>query len=244
MRLYILGDIHGQLDQLRRAHRLIAEDKARVADPEAPVVHLGDLVDRGPDSRGVLDHLIAGRAAGAPWIVLKGNHDRMFARFARNGLAHDTNVKSGKSWLHPLLGGTATLASYGIAAEDGDFAPAAEAAARTVPEAHLNFLESLPLWFEAPGLLCVHAGIRPGRALTAQDTEDLLWIREPFLSDVRSHGRLVVHGHTALDAPTHFGNRVDLDGGAGYGRPLVPAVFEGPHAAILTETGRRPLTPA
>lgn len=243
MRIYAIGDIHGQLELLRHAHRLIAEDKARTGDADAPIVHLGDLVDRGPDSRGVLDYLIAGQAANQPWVVLKGNHDRMFARFARDGLTHDINVKSGKSWFHPVIGGVATLASYGIAAQDRDFAPAAEAAARIVPEAHLNFLENLPLWHTTPDLLLVHAGLRPGIPLPEQSEEDLLWMREPFLSDTTDHGPLIVHGHTALDAPTHFGNRVDLDGGAGYGRPIIPAVFEGRRAWTLCEDGRVPLAP-
>lgn len=243
MRLYVIADIHGHLDMLRAAHDLIDADRRRVRDPEAVIVHLGDLVDRGPNSSGVIDHLRAGCAAGAPWVVLKGNHDRMFERFVREGVAHDPHILSGKSWLHPALGGPATLASYGVEAVDGAFAPAAEAARQSVPETHLEFLGSLPLWYETPDLICVHAGIRPGLALADQVENDLVWIREPFLSDTTDHGRLIVHGHTALDAPTHFGNRVDLDAGTGYGRPLIPAVFEGRKAWLLTDVGRVPLDP-
>lgn len=243
MRLYAIADIHGQLDMLRNAQSLIDADRRRVGDPDAVIVHLGDLVDRGPDSRGVIAHLMEGCASGQPWVVLKGNHDRMFERFARDGVAHDPHILSGKSWLHPALGGPATLASYGITAEDGVFEPAVEAARKAVPDAHLAFLGGLPLWYETPDLICVHAGIRPGVTLEDQVENDLIWIREPFLSDTTDHGRLIVHGHTALDAPTHFGNRVDLDAGSGYGRPLIPTVFEGRSAWLLTEAGRVPLIP-
>ncbi|WP_424966358.1 metallophosphoesterase family protein [Dinoroseobacter sp. S375] len=238
MRFYAIGDIHGHLDQLIEAHRLIDEDRGRVRDPDAAVVHTGDLVDRGPDSKGVIDHLIAGRARGAPWAVLLGNHDRMFLRFVRDGASHDPAIKSGKSWLHPALGGATTLASYGVAAEDGDFAPAREAAARAVPAAHLDFVASLPLWIETEMHICVHAGIRPGIALQQQTEEDLLWIRDDFLRETADHGKLVVHGHTALKMPTFYGNRLNIDAGAGYGRPLSPVVVEGRKAWMLTETGR------
>lgn len=259
--IYAIGDIHGQKDMLDHALSLIASD----GGPDAQIVFLGDYVDRGPDSRGVIDTLIAGRDAGRPWTVLTGNHDRMFTRFIRGGLQHDPRVKSGLNWLNPRLGGTQTLQSYGVSGdmhfadhthgaleqlvhcdtEAGWITPAAliAAAQSSVPETHLAFLEGLPLWFETDHLLCVHAGLRPHISLPHQDPEDLVWIREGFLDSDHIFGKLVVHGHTALDAPEHFGNRVDLDGGAGYGRPLVPAVFEGRNCWALTETGRVPLRP-
>lgn len=89
----------------------------------------------------------------------------------------------------------------------------------------------------------VHAGVRPGVPLDAQVEDDLVWIRSPFLEDTRNHGALIVHGHTALDAATHHGNRVNLDTGAGYGRPITAAIFEGRDAFILTDEGRVPLRP-
>lgn len=243
MRFYAIGDIHGHLGELQNAHRLIAEDRDRVSDPDAVIMHLGDLVDRGPDSRTVLDHLIEGRARGAPWGVLLGNHDRMFLRFVRDGISHDPAILSGKSWLHPALGGCATLASYGVSAEDGAFEPAREDAAKAVPHTHLDFLASLPLWTETDAHICVHAGIRPGIPLPQQAEQDLLWIRDDFLHEARDHGKLVVHGHTALKMPTHYGNRLNIDAGAGYGRPIVPVVVEGRDAFMLTDRGRFPLRP-
>jgi len=238
--IYAVGDIHGHLNQLDRALALIAAD----GGPEAEVVFLGDLVDRGPDSRGVIDRLMQGQAAGRPWRVLRGNHDDMFRRFLHGGVVNNARIKSGLTWTHPRLGGLATLASYGIAAGEGTPESALFDAARgAVALDHLAYLDSLPRRIEQGELLFVHAGIRPGVPLAAQDPEDLLWIRGAFLDDPRPHPWLVVHGHTALEYPRHFGNRIDLDGGAGYGRPVVPAVFEGRDCWLLSDAGRVPLIP-
>jgi len=238
--IYVIADIHGQLDALERALSRIDADGGTGAE----VVFLGDLVDRGPDSRGVIAHLMAGLAQGRNWHVLKGNHDRMFARFVRIGDQHDARILSGIGWLHPRLGGLATLESYGVTDAAGISVEMAGASARNaVPEAHLAFIDAMPLYLERGPLLFVHAGILPGIPLGAQTEDDLVWIRDPFLNDTRAHPWLVVHGHTALEQPHHFGNRVDLDGGAGYGRPLFPAVFEGNDCWLLTDDGRRALRP-
>jgi serine/threonine protein phosphatase 1 len=259
--LYAIGDIHGQKTMLDQALDLIHAD----GGDDAQIVFLGDYTDRGPDSRAVIETLVAGQVTGRNWTFLRGNHDRMFGRFVRNGIEHDARIKSGAGWLNERLGGPMTLASYGIEGvmhlerepdsyreslvsfegPDGqmDKAGLQALAAAAVPQTHLDFLESLKLWHETDDLLFVHAGLRPWIALREQDIEDLLWIREPFLDNDHDHGKLVVHGHTALEAPWHFGNRVDLDGGAGYGRPLVPAVFEGRDCWLLTDRGRVQLVP-
>lgn len=213
--VYAIGDIHGHPDKLRRAHDLIAADRAAHAGGDAPVVHLGDLTDRGPDSRAVIDLLIDGIAGGAPWIVLKGNHDRMFLSFVTEGEPRDSSLREDATWLHPALGGTETLASYGVVRSDGMSLAALHVAARSaVPIAHTEFIAGLPLWYETEAVIFVHAGIRPGVPLCDQTEDDLVWIRVGFLDDNRDHGKLIVHGHTALEAPRHFGNRIDLDGGA------------------------------
>ncbi|GHG83530.1 metallophosphoesterase [Pseudodonghicola xiamenensis] len=238
--IYAVADIHGRHDLLERALDLIARD----GGDRAEVVFLGDLVDRGPDSRGVIETLRTGIEEGRAWRVLLGNHDRMLARFLRAGDIHDRQIRSGISWLHPRVGGLATLASYGI--ETGPEVPPAElfaAVQQAVPAEHLTFLETRPRALEREGLLFVHAGIRPGVALADQDPEDLIWIRDAFLDHPDPHPWLVVHGHTALEHPQHFGNRIDLDGGAGYGRPLHPAVIEGGKCWLLTERGREALEP-
>ncbi len=261
MIVYAIGDIHGHLEQLDRALRLVEAD----GGPDAPIVFLGDYTDRGPDSAAVLDRLIAGRDAGRPWRFCKGNHDRMFQRFLAFGRENDARISSGKSWFNRALGGARTLGSYGLAGEalaflhNGGIETLASyelgderlsgpelacAARRAVPVAHRDFLDELALYHREGDLLFVHAGLRPGVPLDRQSEDDLLWIRGEWLDSTADHGWLVVHGHTALDGPVHYGNRVNLDGGAGYGNPLVPAVFEGRRAWTLDEGGRTPLEPA
>jgi len=242
MRYYAIGDIHGQLDMLRRAHDRIAADRAACGDSDAPVVHLGDFNDRGPDTAGVIQALMDGIADGLPWWVLKGNHDRMFAGFMGDHSHQDPKLWHELTWLHPRLGGVETLASYGV--EGASHRPILDVhleAADAVPDAHIEFLNSLPLYHETEELIFVHAGIRPGVPMNRQTEHDLVWIRDGFLEDDTDHGKLVVHGHTALEQPTHFGNRIDLDSGAGYFRPLTAVVFEGRDCWILTERGRVPL---
>lgn len=244
MRTYAIGDIHGQLELLQDAHDKIARDRRRTGDVGAPVVHLGDLVDRGPDSRGVVDYLRTGQVGGEPWVVLKGNHDRMFRGFLADPGWQDPGLRRELSWLHPRLGGAATLASYGVrAAADRPVAPVHQEAVEAVPAEHLAFLEALPTQYRRGEVLFVHAGIRPGVPLAEQDETDLVWIRGGFLEDSRDHGVLVVHGHTALDAPRHYGNRVNIDSGAAYGGLLTAIVVEGRDVFALVDGGRVPLVP-
>lgn len=243
MRAYAIGDIHGHLDLLKGAHDLIAADMARHGP--APVVHLGDLVDRGPDSRGVIDHLIQGIAAGQDWVVLKGNHDRMFARFLHDPKEPEPGLRPDLSWLHPRLGGVETLASYGVrSAGDRPVARVHADARAAVPQAHLDFIASRPTLHLLGEVAFVHAGIRPGVPLGEQSETDLVWIRAGFLDDPRDHGVLVVHGHTAIDAPAHHGNRVNIDSSAAYGGPLTAIALDGRAVFHLTPAGRVPLRPA
>ncbi len=243
--IYAIGDVHGQAVELDRVLALIEAD----GGPDADVVFLGDYTDRGPDSRGVLDRLVAGGREGRRWTMIRGNHDRMFLRFLEHGTTGDAAIDSGATWLHPALGGPATLASYGVAVPDGSaHDPAALARVRAdardaVPQPHRTFLAGLPLTRLTDDQLFVHAGIRPGIPLEAQDEEDLLWIRTPFLEDRRDHGRLVVHGHTRAPSPEHHGNRLSLDVGAGYGNPLVAVAIEGRDAWVLTPRARVPIPP-
>lgn len=244
MRSYAIGDIHGQLDLLRKAHAWILADRARVGDAEAPVVHLGDLVDRGPDSAGVIDFLMGGQMAGQNWVVLKGNHDRMFVGFLDDPQARDPGLRSQYSYLHPAIGGGATLKSYGVAnPADRPLAPVHAEAVDRVPPAHRAFLAGLPTWFQRGAALFVHAGIRPGIALDDQDETDLLWIRGPFHDHIQPHPWLVVHGHTAIESARHYGNRVNIDTRAAYGGPLTVVVIEGDSVFLLGPDERSPLLP-
>lgn len=242
MRVYAIGDVHGHYDKLRQCHNLIKEDRARIGDANAPVVHLGDYTDRGPESKQVLDYLIAGLAVGEPWICLKGNHDRMFRMFRDDPYKQDPVLRSDLTWLHERLGGDTTLASYGIDL-NALSVEQAWAERHKIPDTHWAFLDELETVFQTDDLFFTHAGIRPGIPLDQQIEDDLIWIRAPFHNDAKDHGKLIVHGHTPVEIPTHYGNRVNLDSGAGYGRPLTAAVFEGRACWLLTSMGRIPLIP-
>jgi len=243
MRTYAIGDIHGHLDLLREVHRWIAADMAQHG--AAPIVHIGDLVDRGPDCRGVVEYLREGIAAGQDWIVLKGNHDRLFTSYLHDPKRQDPGLRADLSYLHPRIGGAATLASYGVKnAADRPLAPVHAEAVLAVPQTHRDFLEARPSWFRRGDVIYVHAGIRPGIPLEKQDETDLIWIRKDFLEDPRDHGALIVHGHTAIDTPTHYGNRVNIDSSAAYGGPLSAVVLEGRQVFHLTANGRNELLPA
>ncbi len=241
MTIYAIADVHGHPDKLDEAHALVTADRRREGTRDAPLIHLGDFCDRGPDTRGVLERLIAGRDRGEPWHFLLGNHDRMFREFVSDGRTANSRLRSDLNWLHPSLGGATTLRSYGVESAGRPLAGVQAEAVEAVPDDHFEFLASLQLWHETAELLFVHAGIRPGIPLARQSEDDLVWIRDGFLEYARPHPWLVVHGHTALPEPAHFGNRVDLDGGAAFGNPLAAAVFEGREVWLLNQTGRRPL---
>ena len=238
--IYAIGDIHGQHDALLQALALIQTD----GGSQAEIVFIGDYTDRGPASRAVIDTLIAGTQAGKPWHCLMGNHDRMFSWFMQDYPRHDAHLPVYLYWLHERLGGQTTLASYGVGMRETDRQLEVHARAKAaVPHTHVDFLRALKLHHETDDLYFSHAGIRPGVPLPAQSEHDLLWIRKEFHSDTRDHGKLIVHGHTPVACATHYGNRVNIDAGAGYGNPLATVVFEGRQCWSLTENGRVPLVP-
>ena len=239
MRLYVIGDVHGHLDQLQAAHDRIFRDGGR----GAVIAHVGDLIDRGPDSRGVVEYLMTGQDQGRPWTVTRGNHDRFLPQYLLQPDWVDPGLSSKEHWtLHSALGAPETLRSYGV---DTALPPERMLveAKRAVPAAHVTYLASLPLYVLHPLALVVHAGIRPGVDLQDQVEEDLVWIRQGFLNSTADHGPLVVHGHTAIRTATHYGNRLNVDGGAAYGRPLCAVVIEQGAVHLLTDDGRVPLEP-
>lgn len=238
--IYAIGDIHGQLAELHRAMALIEADGGQ----DAKIVFLGDYTDRGPDSRGVIEFLMEGQAQGRNWTLLKGNHDDMFWKFMQIPPQHEPFLPAELHWLHPRLGGDTTLGSYGVDA-DGKrrmihiHADALEA----VPQSHVDFLNKLQMSFETENLFFAHAGIIPGVALNEQSDFDLMWVRQEFHNHQDLHPKIIVHGHTPVSQATHYGNRVNLDSGAGYGKPLTAAVFENDAVYRLTPTGRDALIP-
>ena len=201
---YAVGDIHGSLPKLQR---LVAQCENHAGGRPATFVFLGDYIDRGQDSAGVVRFImeLQARLAGRV-IALKGNHEAMLIAAADGATPEEF-------WLEQ--GGAQTLASYGVAR------------ARDLPHQHLDWVRALPRHYDDRRRFFVHAGVDPRRPLTAQDENDLIWIRQPFLSDDRNYGRLIVHGHTPLagDAPDLRDNRLNLDTGAVFGGPLTAAVF-------------------
>ncbi|WP_302478297.1 metallophosphoesterase family protein [Ruegeria arenilitoris] len=237
--VYAIGDIHGQLEMLQEALVRIEQD----GGADARIVFLGDYTDRGPQSREVIDLLLRGQADGRNWIFLRGNHDQMCSMFMEKYPRNDARLLVGYHWLHPRIGGIETLKSYGVDVAEGDRIYQVHSQARNaVPKAHLEFLAGLKTFHQEDGVLFVHAGIRPGIALDQQDPDDLIWIRDEFLTYREPHPQVVVHGHTHVAMPEHHGNRINLDTGAGYGNALTAAVFEGNRCWVLDQDGRKPLT--
>ena len=202
-RTYAIGDIHGCLNKLKD---LVNQCQLDAGKHPTKFVFLGDYIDRGPDSRGVVEFLINLQSQQPDLIVcLAGNHEEL----ALGALCADQY----DHWLQN--GGDATLRSYGIGlAED-------------LPPHHIDWLNTLVDQHDDGRRLFVHAGIDPARPLDQQDDHDLRWMREPFLSDDRDYGRLIVHGHTPLltSMPDQRHNRLNLDTGAVYGGPLTAAAF-------------------
>jgi serine/threonine protein phosphatase 1 len=213
LRVYAIGDVHGCADRLAALHRLVADDARARPAKRTVLVHLGDYVDRGPDSAGVLEVLLAPPPVpGAEAINLIGNHEVMMLD-AADPLAHPG---AWEFWLDN--GGTETLASYGAVDHAEPFS--------LVPERHLALLRRCPLHWSAGDYLFVHAGIRPEVPLDRQDPFDLIWIREPFLSFGGDLPLVVVHGHSPTATPAVRQNRLGIDTGACYGGALTCLVLE------------------
>ena len=238
--IYAVGDIHGYSAELERILNLIEADGGR----DAHIVFLGDYTDRGPDSKGVIDRLIQGKAQGRNWTLLKGNHDRLFEWFMEDQPRQDPHMIIGYHWFHERIGGRETAQSYGMDIAPGKRIKQLHAEAQdAVPPEHVDFLRNLQLTFETDTLFFCHAGIRPEIPLAKQDEEDLVWIRQEFHSYTEPHPKLIVHGHTPIKHPMHYGNRVNLDAGAGFGDPLCACVFEDEKVWELTVSGRVELRP-
>ncbi len=228
-RVYAIGDIHGRLDLLRQMSALVHDDAYRRQAPRNVVITLGDYVDRGPQSREVIEFLRHERLPSFEHVHLKGNHEDIMLRFLEDAAI-------GPNWL--TYGGRETLQSYGIDAPEAhaDFAAlerARRAFVHVLPPVHLDFLRGLKLRHEEGDYVFVHAGIKPGVPLEAQREEDLLWIRDEFLSSGAEFGRIVVHGHTITPAPDVRRNRIGIDTGAFMSDRLTCLVVEGTEWSFL-----------
>ncbi|WBU64237.1 metallophosphoesterase [Paracoccus aerodenitrificans] len=241
--VYVLGDVHGQLELLKHAHGLAHRDGGE----NARIVHLGDLIDRGPDSRGVIDYLMEGQARGHDWPVVRGNHDHKLPRFLEDPGWIDPGPSKPAYWTEDQKNGAdATFASYGIPdAYELPLAELHERALRAIPPEHGAWVDAMPLYLRDPrGYFFVHAGVKPGVPLEDQSQTDLMWIRRPFHDSRLDHGAMVVHGHTPVKHVTNYGNRLNMDTGAAYGGPVSIARLEAKGVIwLLTESGPQPVAP-
>jgi serine/threonine protein phosphatase 1 len=237
--IYAVGDIHGRLDLLDRLLGLIHDDLGHRKLARPPMlVFVGDYVDRGPASRGVVQRLLALRASDTFEVrTLKGNHEQAMLQFLGD-------AARGPEWVS--YGGGATLSSYGVAppaldADDAAWETARQALAAAIPEDHLDFLWSLELSVAAGDYLFVHAGVRPDVALDEQKESDLLWIRDDFLSAPGPFGKVVVHGHTPREEAFVGPHRISLDTGASMTGVLTAVrLGDGEPALIQTLFAPRP----
>lgn len=207
--VYAVGDLHGRLDLLDDMLDQIRRDADAFHAERRWIVYLGDYVDRGPDSRSVIDRLIAGPPDGFEQICLMGNHEAWMLEFLEN-------AQVGNGWL--MNGGGATLGSYGVAAKRIFLSVGLESTRQKLLEAlpadHREFLDGLQLMWRRGDYVFVHAGVRPDVPLDDQDPQDLLWIRDDFLGAPDDFGCVIVHGHTIRDAPEVKANRIGVDTGA------------------------------
>lgn len=219
-RVFVIGDVHGCLEELERLLEALAPNSGDT------ICFLGDYVDRGPSSKGVVDRLLRLRVEGPRCVFLKGNHEDMFlAYLGESGMYGDVFV---------MNGGAATLASYGLTDEKG------AAAAARLPEGHLEFLRTLPTQASFGEFFCVHAGVNPLRALDEQTEEDLLWIREEFILAAHNFPATVLFGHTPQrEVFLHLPFKVGLDTGVVYGNKLSCLDLERKELFQVRRGGRR-----
>ena len=221
-RIYAIGDIHGCAAQLAALHAEIEQDLRDRPIASALLLHVGDYVDRGVDTKGVIERLANGSPIpGTAMINLMGNHENTMLDALAGERAAATD------WL--FAGGRPTLTSYGV---DPDSARDTWRAA--VPDAHVDFLKALKLMHREGGYVFVHGGVRPGVPLDQQARDDLLRMRQPFLYSEANFGAVVVHGHSPVKAPVIRHNRIAIDTGAVFGGEMTCLVLEADQLGFLT----------
>jgi serine/threonine protein phosphatase 1 len=207
-RIYVIGDIHGRSDLLDRMVDAISRDLQANPSSDCVTVTLGDYIDRGPDSRGVLDRLVR-NPFPTDFVALKGNHEALLEMFLNDPAVAE-------HWRR--LGGLETLHSYRVPVSQlmigANYEQAAAALEEAVPDEHFKFLASLKTSAITGKYFLCHAGVRPGVPLERQNVEDLLWIRDEFLKSPVNFGRIIVHGHTPSEQPELLPNRINIDTGA------------------------------
>lgn len=232
-RCYAIGDVHGRLDLARAMIDTIAADIAARPRLRTFVTFLGDLVDRGPHSREVVEFLRLLRPRDYELVFLMGNHEEIMLRVL------DGETSALEQWFE--FGGRECARSYGVPdLARASYAPSdvARDLRRAVPPAHVAFLRALDDSFTFGDYVLVHAGVRPGVPLADQHPDDLRWIREDFLDSDHDHGFVAVHGHTVVAEPEERANRIGVDTGAYHSGRLTALVIEGTDRRFLTVADR------
>lgn len=226
-RLYAVGDIHGRQDLLARLLAMIESDALAHPEKTNRLIFLGDYIDRGVDSCGVIDHLLRPLAPNLKPIFLRGNHEDLLLRFLND------DMEIAPLWLH--FGGSATIASYGVnpyplgtsAEHPQKLQKLREALLKALPSAHRAFIENTLLAVTYGDYYFVHAGVRPGVLLRKQRPEDQMWIRDAFLSHTEAMEKIIVHGHTIRAEVDVQPNRIGIDTGAYASGQLTCLVLDG-----------------
>jgi serine/threonine protein phosphatase 1 len=233
MRVYAIGDVHGYADLLMAMHQRIADDLAARPVADWRIIHVGDYVDRGPDSKGVIDFLLARIAIEKRIVALRGNHDQgmldflqapdPFGMFAQNG-------------------GGETARSYGVCLDFSDeeaLHATARMLATAIPAMHMRFLAERPFSTALGDFFFCHAGIEPGVALDDQSPRMLMWIRDYFLNFEGLHPKVIVHGHTPQPEVDLRPNRINVDTGIYMRQKLSAIVLEGAEKTVMTVHGTK-----
>jgi serine/threonine protein phosphatase 1 len=210
VRIYAIGDIHGRNDLLQKLLRQIEDDDAARGSADTQIIFLGDLVDRGPDSAGVIETAMALKARGRKVRFLMGNHEEVFVQTCRK-----RDAKTARFFIR--IGGEATLLSYPITRAEYmglDMEQLCNRLGNLVPEEHLAFLESFEDQITIGDYAFVHAGIRPDVPLDQQKPSDLRWIREEFVDQRGDLEKIIIYGHTIYDDIEERGSRIGIDTGA------------------------------
>ncbi|MEE9313434.1 MAG: metallophosphoesterase family protein [Rhizobiaceae bacterium] len=243
MRIYAIGDVHGCLDEMKDMLKLIKRDLKTRPIKHHRIVFVGDFVDRGPDSKGVVKYLKKLIRKNKHVTCLFGNHDEKLL-LARKEMPLD------KFDSYFRFGGAETMLSYGVSTKklkrisDNPINKKAaisfaKKAKKRIPKSHVKFLKKLPRSITIGDYFICHAGVHPQVALDEQKEQDLIWIREPFLSWDRPLDKVIIHGHTRRSKPDVRKVRINVDTSCCYGGELTAVVLEGVDHHFLTVKARK-----
>ena len=227
---YAIGDIHGRADLLEKLLVKIRADARKNSQAEPHIIFLGDYIDRGMESKKVVDLLLDFELKDGTEVYLKGNHEAMMLDFL-------ADPSTGPLWFEN--GGLATLLSYGVQhqvnfSSKNNLKNIRDQFLTNIPKAHKDFYGNLVLNYELGNYFFVHAGVNPDRPLDQQTWEDMLWIRDEFLESEKPLEKIVVHGHSVVLDPVVSENHISVDTGAFFTGKLTCVVLEGEDVRFIS----------